>query len=118
MIRLIQQWKCLLEISVEKTFEKHLGGLDIAKWNQPRGGYFISYYTNPGCAKRVYQLCRSVGVTLTPAGATYPYGRDPEDSNLRIAPSFPEMGELKLATKILCTCTKIVALEKLLAEME
>ncbi len=104
--------------TVEKTFEKQLGGLDVAKWNQPRGGYFISYYTMPGCAKRVYQLCRSVGVTLTPAGATYPYGRDPEDSNLRIAPSYPELSELKLATNILCTCTKIAAAEKLLAEME
>ena len=71
----------------------------------------------PGCAKRVYQLCRSVGVTLTPAGATYPYGRDPEDANLRIAPSFPELSELRLATNILCTCEKIAAAEKLLETM-
>jgi aspartate/methionine/tyrosine aminotransferase len=104
--------------AVVKIFDRELGGLDIARWSNPRGGYFISYYTAPGCAKRVYQLCRSVGVTLTTAGATYPYGRDPEDSNLRIAPSFPEMSELKLATKILCTCTKIATLEKLLANME
>ena len=76
--------------AVEHIFDKHLSGLDIAHWNNPRGGYFISMYVMPGCAKRVYQLARSVGVTLTPAGAAYPYGRDPEDSNLRQkAPLFP-----------------------------
>ncbi len=103
--------------TVDKIFESQLAGLDIAHWNQPRGGYFISFYTMPGCARRVYQLCRSAGVTLTPAGATYPYGRDPEDSNLRIAPSFPEPSELRLATNILCTCVKIAAAEKLLEKM-
>ncbi len=102
---------------VEHVLDKHLSGLDVARWNCPRGGYFISMYVMPGCAKRVYQLARGVGVTLTPAGATYPYGRDPEDSNLRIAPTFPEPGELKTATKILCTCTKIAAAEKLLESM-
>ncbi|MCQ2456968.1 MAG: aminotransferase class I/II-fold pyridoxal phosphate-dependent enzyme [Clostridia bacterium] len=103
--------------AVEQTFDKYLDGLGIARWTHPLGGYFISMYVYPGTAKRVYQLCRSVGVNLTQAGATYPYGRDPEDSNLRIAPTFPELSEIKQATKILCTCTKIAAAEKLLEKM-
>lgn len=103
--------------AVEHVFDKRLSGLDIARWNNPRGGYFISMYVMPGCAKKVYQLSRSVGVTLTAAGASYPYGRDPEDSNLRIAPTFPELSELKDATEILCICTKIVAAEKHLSKM-
>lgn len=102
--------------AVEHMFEKKLEGLDIAEWTKPLGGYFISLNVYPGCAKRVYQLARSVGVTLTTAGATYPYGRDPEDSNLRIAPSFPELTELKQATEILCLCVRIAAAEKILAE--
>ena len=103
--------------TVERTFDKYLSGLDIARWTTPRGGYFISLYVENGCAKRVYQLARSAGVTLTPVGATYPYGRDPEDSNIRIAPTFPEIGELKQISKILCTCIKIASAEKHLAMM-
>ncbi len=99
---------------LEQNFEKYLGGYDIARWTNPRGGYFISMYVEPGCAKRVHQLARSAGVTLTPAGATYPYGRDPDDSNIRIAPTFPEVSELKEISKILCTCIKIAAAEKYL----
>ncbi|MBQ7599987.1 MAG: aminotransferase class I/II-fold pyridoxal phosphate-dependent enzyme [Clostridia bacterium] len=101
---------------VEDVFERKLEGYDIARWSKPRGGYFISLYVEPGCARRVYQLARSVGVTLTPAGSTYPYGRDPQDSNLRIAPTFPEMDELKQATDILCSCIKLATVEKLLKE--
>ena len=67
-----------------------------------------------GCARRVYQIARSVGVTLTTAGSTYPYSRDPADSNLRIAPTFPEMGELKTAIEILCSCVKLACAEKIL----
>ncbi len=103
--------------TAEHIFDKHLSGLDIAKWNEPRGGYFISLNVMPGCAKRVYQLARSVGVTLTPAGAAFPYGRDPEDTNLRIAPTFPEIRDLRLAINILCTCVKVAAAEKLLSKM-
>jgi len=99
---------------VEQIFHDRLDGFDIAHWTEPRGGYFISLYVMNGCARRVYQLARSVGVTLTPAGSTYPYSRDPQDSNLRIAPSFPELDEIKQATEILCTCIKIAALEKLI----
>ncbi len=99
---------------VEHMFQNELGGLDIAHWSEPRGGYFISLYVPDGCARRVYQLARSVGVTLTTAGSTYPYGRDPHNSNLRIAPTFPEDNELKQAIEILCSCIKLAAAEKLL----
>ena len=95
-----------------------ISDMGIAEWTKPKGGYFISLDMKLGSAQRVFELMKGAGVTLTQVGATFPYGRDPEDSNLRIAPSFPEMSELKLATKILCTCTKIAAAEKLLAEME
>lgn len=101
---------------VESLLRAELGGLDIAHWSEPRGGYFISLYVPEGCARRVYQLARSVGVTLTTAGSTYPYGRDPHNSNLRIAPSYPETDELKLAIEILCSCIKLAAAEKLLKD--
>ena len=99
---------------VEHQFEENLGGCDIAHWTSPRGGYFISLYVMEGCARQVYQLARSVGVTLTTAGSTYPYGRDPHDSNLRIAPTYPEKDELKKAVEILCSCIKLACAEKLL----
>ncbi len=102
--------------AVEDTFEANLAGLGIADWTKPRGGYFISLNVMEGCARRVYQLARSVGVTLTAAGATYPYSRDPYDANLRIAPSFPEPSELKTAIEILCSCVKLACAEKLLAK--
>ena len=99
---------------VEHLFHKYLDDLGIAHWTEPRGGYFISLYVKEGCARRVYQLARSVGVTLTTAGSTYPYGRDPKDSNLRIAPTYPEPEELELAIKILCSCIKVACAEKML----
>ena len=101
---------------VENKFEENLGGLGIAHWTKPRGGYFISLYVNNGCARRVYQLARSVGVTLTTAGSTYPYGRDPYDANLRIAPSYPELDELSQAIEILCSCIKVACAEKVLKD--
>ena len=94
------------------TLERELGGLGIAKWSRPKGGYFISLDVAPGCARRVYELCCDAGVKLTEAGATYPYHRDPEDSNLRIAPSCPDDDELQLAIDILCVCIKLAACEK------
>ncbi len=99
---------------VESMFRSELGGLEIAHWSEPKGGYFISLYVPDGCARRVYQLARSVGVTLTTAGSTYPYGRDPHNNNLRIAPTYPENDELKLAIEILCSCIKLAAAEKML----
>ncbi len=102
---------------VEREFESALDGYGIAHWTKPRGGYFISLYVMNGCARRVYQLARSVGVTLTTAGSTYPYGRDPQDSNLRIAPSYPEPEELKQAIEILCSCIKVACAEKILKNL-
>ncbi len=103
---------------VESLFHKYLDGTDVAHWSEPRGGYFISLYVPEGCARRVYQLARSVGVTLTTAGSTYPYGRDPHNSNLRIAPTFLEPEELKQAIEILCSCIKLASAEKILKSQD
>lgn len=99
--------------AAEAILETELGGTGAARWTKPRGGYFISLYVTPGCAKRVCALCEEAGVRLTPAGATYPYGIDPEDSNIRLAPSYPSPKDLKKATEILCLCIKIASLERL-----
>ncbi len=101
---------------VSKWLNQEIAPLGFAKWNDPKGGYFVSLYTMPGTAKRVWQLCKDAGVTMTNAGATYPYRKDPQDSNLRIAPSLPPVEELEKAMEVLCTCLKYAALEKLLAE--
>lgn len=98
------------------TFNEELSGLGIAEWTNPSGGYFISMDVLSGCAKRVAALCKEAGLVLTPAGATYPYGIDPEDSNLRIAPSFPTVEELEVAAKVLCVAVKYAALEKLMSK--
>ena len=98
------------------TLKSELSGLDVAKWREPRGGYFVSLYAMRGTAKRVYGLCKNAGVTLTTVGATYPYGVDPDDSNIRIAPSYPSESDLKNAARILCLCVKIAAAEKLLGK--
>lgn len=92
---------------------KELNGLGIADWFSPKGGYFISLDVLPGTAKRVGELCKAGGVTLTSVGATYPYGIDPQDSNIRIAPSFPPNEEMALAAELLCICTRLSAIEKL-----
>lgn len=86
----------------------------FANWNEPKGGYFVSLNTMPGTAKYALALCREAGVEMTPAGATFPYGIDPDDSNIRIAPSLPPVEELEKAMDVFCTCLKIAALEKLL----
>lgn len=93
-----------------------LRGLDIAEWSEPNGGYFVNLNVMPGTAKRVYQLMKDAGVTLTTVGATYPYGIDPEDKNLRIAPTYPTDDEVELATEILVFAVKLAALEKLINE--
>lgn len=98
---------------VLQTLENELADTGVAVWTTPKGGYFVSLDVLNGCAKRVYSLVSELGVTLTPAGATFPYGVDPDDRNIRIAPTFPPNDELKLASEILCLCVKLAALEKL-----
>lgn len=98
------------------TLESELGGLGIASWTKPKGGYFISFDTMGGCAKEVVSKCKKAGVVLTDAGATFPSGKDPHDKNIRIAPSFPPVADLEIAAKLLCLCTKMAAVDKLLGE--
>ncbi|MBR3781243.1 MAG: aminotransferase class I/II-fold pyridoxal phosphate-dependent enzyme [Clostridia bacterium] len=100
--------------AVLDAFEKNLAGKGIASWTNPNGGYFISLDVYEGCAIRTVALCKEAGVTLTGAGATYPYGKDPEDKNIRIAPTFPSRDELCKAVEILCLCVEISAIEKIL----
>ena len=99
------------------TLEKELGGLGIASWTKPKGGYFISFDTMDGCAKEVVLKCKKAGVVLTGAGATFPGGKDPHDKNIRIAPSFPPVADLEIAANLLCLCTKMAAVDKLLGEL-
>ena len=102
--------------AVLEMLEEGIGGLGIGEWTKPKGGYFISFDTLDGCAKRVVQLCKEAGVIMTPAGATFPYGKDPRDSNIRIAPTFPSITDLIEATKIFILCVKKASVEKLLEE--
>lgn len=104
--------------AVLEILDTELSGLGIASWLKPRGGYFISLDAMPGTAKRTLQLCAQAGVVMTPAGATYPYGIDPNDSSIRIAPSFPPVEELRQAMAVFCLCLKLAACEKLLKEKE
>ncbi len=99
---------------VERTLTAALEGTGAATWTKPKGGYFVSLFTVEGCAKRTYALCREAGVVLTNVGATYPYGNDPADSNIRIAPSFPSNNDLEAAMQVLVICIKIAVAEKLL----
>ena len=96
------------------VLEQQIAPLGFANWNRPVGGYFVSLNTMPGTAKRALALCAEAGVTMTDAGATYPYGIDPNDSNIRIAPSLPPVDELEKAMQVFSTCLKMAALEKLL----
>lgn len=103
---------------VEDSLARELGDLGIAKWSEPNGGYFVNLDVMNGCAKRVVSLCKEAGVILTDAGATFPYGADPNDSNIRIAPSFPPQEELRQAMHLLCICVRLAASEKLLSERQ
>ena len=97
---------------VLKTLEKEIAPWGFAQWVKPKGGYFVSLNTMPGTAKRALALCKEAGVVMTDAGATYPYGIDPADSNIRIAPSLPPVAELEQAMEVFCLCLKIAAFEK------
>lgn len=98
------------------ALDKEIAPLGIGSWKKPKGGYFISFNSLEGCAKRIVSLAKEAGVVMTGAGATYPYGRDPHDSNIRIAPTFPSVEELSTAMEIFCVCVKLASVEKLLAE--
>ena len=100
--------------AVLETLDKELSGLGIGEWTRPNGGYFISFQALDGCAKAIVAKCKEAGMTLTGAGATYPYGKDPKDSNIRIAPSFPTPEEMAQATELFVLCVKLVSVEKLL----
>ena len=101
--------------AVDSTLTEQFADSDVATWSKPNGGYFVSLNVMDGCAKRTVQLCKEAGVTLTNAGATYPYGNDPHDSNIRIAPTSPTVEELTEAMKILAVSAKLAAADKLLS---
>ena len=103
---------------VEDTLDRNLTGLDIGTWTKPRGGYFIMFDSMPGCAKEIVALMKKAGVIMTPAGATWPYGKDPNDSNIRIAPTYPTLAELQTAMETFTLCVRIASARKLLAGME
>ena len=102
------KFQCVLQ-----WLDREIAPLGIATWQKPKGGYFVSVNTAPGLAKRTLALCKEAGVVMTGAGATFPYGKDPQDSNIRIAPSLPPVGELTQAMDVFCTCLKLAALESL-----
>lgn len=99
---------------VLEVLDRDLASSGAAKWSQPLGGYFISVFVYPGTASKTVSLCKELGVALTPAGATYPYGKDPDDSNIRLSPSYPSVDNLEKATEVFCLCAKLAAVEKLL----
>ena len=103
--------------AVENILDRELGGLEIGTWTKPHGGYFISFDSLNGCAKDIVAKCKKAGVVMTGAGATYPYGKDPEDRNIRIAPSYPPLQDLITATELFALCVKLDSVNKLLEEM-
>jgi len=105
---LAPKFRCVLDM-----LEKEIAPLEIASWQKPVGGYFVSVNTAEGLAKRTLELCKEAGVVMTAAGATFPYGKDPQDSNIRIAPSLPPVAELQAAMEVFCTSLKLAALEKM-----
>ena len=104
--------------AVENILDKNLGQLNIGTWTKPRGGYFILFDSLPGCAKDIVALMKKAGVIMTPAGATWPYGKDPNDSNIRIAPTYPTLQELETAMETFTLCVRIASAKKLLAEKQ
>ena len=102
--------------AVLEVLDREIGSLEIAEWTKPVGGYFISFDAMEGCAKAIVAKCKEAGVILTGAGATYPYGKDPKDSNIRIAPTFPTAEEMAAATDLFVLCVKLVSVKKLLGE--
>ena len=114
----MQQHAALIRPKFQAVLERldhAFTGLGVATWTQPAGGYFISFNTLPGIAKRVIARARAIGVTLTPAGATFPYGRDPDDCNIRIAPTFPRLEDVEAATDVFTLCVELESIEQILA---
>ena len=105
------KFRCVLD-----TLDREIAPLGIASWQRPHGGYFISVNTMPGIAMATWKLCKEAGLTMTKAGATFPYGRDPEDSNMRVAPTLPPIGQLEQAMELYCVSLRLAALRKLLAD--
>ncbi len=103
--------------AVYECFERELSGLNIGTWTKPNGGYFISFDALPGCAKDIVARCREAGMITTGAGATYPYKKDPEDKNIRIAPTFPSLSEIKTASEIFALCVKLSSIDKFLTQV-
>ena len=103
--------------AVEEILSRELDGLGIGTWTKPRGGYFISFDSMEGCAKDIVARCKKAGLVMTGAGATYPYGKDPHDTNIRIAPSYPPIDDLKEAMQLFALCVKLVSVDKLLKAM-
>ena len=102
---------------VEDTLQEELGDLGIGTWTKPLGGYFIGFESLPGCAKEIVARCKKAGVTMTPAGATWPYGKDPQDTSIRIAPTFPTLNDLRAASQLFCLCVRLVSAEKMLEKL-
>lgn len=102
--------------AVENILEEELGGLEIGEWTKPLGGYFISFDSLPGCAKKIVERAKKAGVEMTKAGATWPYGKDPFDSNIRIAPTYPSLPDLRTAAKLFALCVRLVSAEKIIEE--
>ena len=98
--------------SLKDRLREGLGNLGIASWTDPRGGYFVSFDTQPGLAKQVVALAAGAGVKLTPAGAAYPYGKDPEDRNIRLAPSYPSLDDVDRAIRVFVTCVKLATVRQ------
>ena len=95
------------------TFDRELADLGVGSWIRPKGGYFICFEALDGCARSIVSMAKGAGLVMTPAGAPFPYGKDPQDSNIRIAPSLPPVEELEQAMAVFCVCLKMAALEKL-----
>ncbi|MGI6055806.1 MAG: aminotransferase [Bilifractor sp.] len=104
--------------AVEQILDEELSGLEIGTWTMPKGGYFISFDSLDGCAKEIVGKCKKAGVQMTGAGATWPYGKDPHDSNIRIAPTYPPIEDLKTAARLFALCVKLVSAKKIYSEMQ
>ena len=103
---------------VLNTLESELGGTGLAQWTSPKGGYFVAIDTLDNCARATLELAKQAGVTMTGAGATFPYHRDPRDRNIRIAPTYPTADELQTAIRLFCVCVKLAGVRKLIAEKQ